>query len=157
MRFIQNIEELNSICPRAFEFIKQYEDGIEPGVYELGDGIRANVDSYRSKNRSECSYESHKKYVDIQCILQGSEIIAVAEAQKLDINIEYDSNRDIIFYKPYQGGIDYRLEIGNAIVLLPEDAHMPCISCDKDDSKQMLKIVFKIPIDRCIADSFRLK
>jgi len=147
MRLIQNIEKLNNLCPRAFEFIKQHEEVIEPGTYDLGEGIRANVDSYHTKNRSECSYESHKEYVDIQCILQGSEIIAVADVRKLDINIEYDSNRDITFYKPYQGGTDYRLESGNAIVLLPEDAHMPCISCEQNDPKHIQKIVFKIPVE----------
>lgn len=147
MRLLQNFTELNDICPRAYEFIKQHETDIQPGKYDLGDGIRANVDSYQTKNRGNCSYESHRKYVDIQCLLKGAEIISVIDTGNLEADIEYDSEKDITFYKPHQGGRDYLVESGKALVLLPEDAHMPCISCNQGTSTQVLKIVFKVPVE----------
>ncbi|MHC4320828.1 MAG: YhcH/YjgK/YiaL family protein [Planctomycetota bacterium] len=58
----------------AFGFLDTITPGAEEKKYEIrGDDIYAIVASY--KTRGPHKFEAHREYVDIQCLLEGQEVI----------------------------------------------------------------------------------
>ena len=88
--------------------------------------------------------ESHKKYCDLQYIVEGTEKIYWASLRKLTVEDDRTPEADIIFYKsgPEQGYT--LLEAGMFGFYAPEDGHMPCIAVT--EAQPATKIVFKIPV-----------
>ena len=88
--------------------------------------------------------ESHKKYCDLQYIVEGTEKIYWASLRKLTVEDDRTPEADIIFYKsgPEQGYT--LLEAGMFGFYAPEDGHMPCIVVT--EPQPATKIVFKIPV-----------
>lgn len=115
------------------------------GRYEFSDGIYMNVEEYVPQNRRQRRFESHRKYVDIQYIITGSEIITVADIYECEIYEEYDAVADIAFYKNTPVGVDYVLRDGEFVVLKPNEAHMPCIKVYGYENVK--KAVVKIPVE----------
>ena len=70
----------------SFDFLKTLDPNSEEKRYELGNGIYAVIESYSSKPLSEGRIEAHKKYLDIQMVLSGSEKIGWHKPQKAGIN-----------------------------------------------------------------------
>ena len=110
------------------------------GRYELEDGIFVNVSEYATK--CEGQFEAHRRYIDVQCILSGEEKIEVAPADSLRITRDYDEDADILFGDGE--GEACILRAGQAIVLLPEEAHKPGLCLDAP--APVKKAVFKVPV-----------
>lgn len=141
-----SIEELKSMYPKAYKFLLTHNmKDVEEKRYELGDKAYVNVESYKTYQFEDRRYESHIKYIDIQCIIVGKENIIVEPIIKLSVDEEYDLERDIIFYKNNIHGSDNIMEAGDMLLLEPNDGHMPCISVEK--VLFVKKAVFKIPVE----------
>ena len=88
--------------------------------------------------------ESHKKYCDLQYIVEGTEKIYWASLRKLTVVDDHTEDGD---YLLYESGVDqgYTLmERGMFGFYAPEDGHMPSIAVT--DPEPVTKIVFKIPV-----------
>lgn len=114
------------------------------GFYSLDEGIKLSIETYRTEYRKNRQFESHMKYLDVQFIIDGEELIAIADKNDLTEKTEYDSNKDIVFYKELVEGKDIYLCSGMFAIFDTNDAHMPCI-CVNNISK-VRKAVFKIPV-----------
>jgi len=55
------------------------------GKYEVDENMFYLVNRYASKPAEECKLETHEKYIDIQYICSGSEIIGYCPAEKLEV------------------------------------------------------------------------
>lgn len=142
---MKNIEAIKNISIDVYNFIKNNcMKTIEIGRHQITEDIYANVEIYNTKDITEGKFESHKKYIDIQYIIDGEENIICENIDSLAIKEKYDENKDIIFYENNGLGISNILRNDEFIILYPKDAHMPCISIK--ESKTNKKIVFKIPI-----------
>jgi len=110
-----------------------------------GDRVFALVQHYSTKAPDACRYEAHRKYIDIQLLLSGKEIIQVREVEGLEILEPYKP--DIEFFKTPAGlsAHEMLLQAGTALILYPEDAHRPCIAID-GISKPAHKIVVKVAV-----------
>jgi len=129
---------------KAGEFVNSfYKNPGEPGRYEQdGDKVFANVSSYKTKPREGAQFEAHRKYADLQAVISGTELIGWSPLGSLKEESEsFSSGGDIAFYS---GGsmLDVVLPAGYFVLLLPEDAHMPCIQADGEGD--VTKIVVKI-------------
>jgi len=91
---------------------------------------------YYSKSRDKCFFESHREYIDVQFILEGEEIIEIANIDDLAQNFSYDENMDLIKYNNTNKTSIIRLKKGDVAIFYPEDAHMPCVK-----AKEALKVV----------------
>jgi len=96
---------------------------------------------YNSKERDQCFFESHKQYIDVQFILEGEEIIEVAQTQDLVTNMSYSEEMDLIKYEDSKGS-SIRLQKGDVAIFYPEDAHMPCLKIE--NSVKVVKTVVKV-------------
>lgn len=99
---------------------------------------------YISKNREKCFFESHKQYIDVQFVLEGEEIIEVANIDDLMISFDYHEEMDLIKYETINNTSTITLQKGDVAIFYPEDAHMPCIKLSK--SLKVLKTVVKVAV-----------
>ncbi|MGO4937956.1 YhcH/YjgK/YiaL family protein [Fundicoccus sp. Sow4_H7] len=67
-------------------------------------------------------YEAHQKYLDIQILLEGNELLYWSPIEALTETVAYDENKDITFFT---GPSDHPFSItaGTAYVLFPWDGH----------------------------------
>lgn len=143
----QLAEKPDSYFKCALEFLEKVQkEGIADGRYEiLGDKVYANVESYETRVFANTRYEAHKNYIDIQYMISGAEEIGVADENVLDVEEDYDPDRDIAFYKESSAGKRYSITDGQFLVFFPEDAHRPCIAVNETPAK-VQKMVIKIAV-----------
>ncbi len=102
--------------------------------------------TYFTKTREDAFFESHKKYIDIQYIVQGEEFIDVCTLNNLTIKEPYSEQNDFIKYaanhKEYSSLL---IKKGELAIFFPQDAHQPCIL--NQASSQVYKAVIKIPVE----------
>ena len=98
---IDNWQTYAAISPDirlGLEYLKKLAPDVEPGVYELSPRVKAIVSEYTTKVVNENGYEAHKRYIDIQALLQGEERIACAPVERLREAKPYSEENDVAFY-----------------------------------------------------------
>ena len=117
-------ESLHPAFPKAFEFLAGCTSDTPAGRVELdGNKLFALVQEYDTK--AEGSFETHKKYIDIQFILSGTEIIGWTDLGSLNQDAPYNSEKDITFYNEPSHSTDLLMTPGSFSILYPEDGHKP--------------------------------
>ena len=144
---IMNYEKIKEFSPGAYDFIlNALENGAEDGRYDFDDGVFVGVSTYTTKYRADACFEAHKKYIDVQVMLDGSEIIATEHIDKMHRFdcIQPFGDGDLELYAKNNDCVDNVLNKGDFLVLYPEDGHMPgvCIA----EPKQVKKAVIKVPV-----------
>ena len=130
---------------KALEYLKSIDlDRLELGKNVVNDWLYINVQEYMTKNLSECRFESHKKYVDIQMMIHGIEAIETADIDKLEIETEYSDENDVMFWKQKPNQMRSIIVDGGYVILYPQNAHMPCVAVDKP--VKVKKLVAKVLI-----------
>ena len=145
---MKDLNKIKELCPSAYDFIVNKADGAAVGKYELEGGAYVSVQEYTTKARSEAKYEAHKKFIDIQLILSGRELIAVTPIEKMEIKDEYNEAKDVMFFQHNDECTDYVLEVGDFLILYPQDVHMPGVCVNEKSSVR--KIVVKVPVSEQI-------
>ncbi len=142
-RYIEKYRGLSENINLAIEYlIKTDFCNVEPGRYEVfEDKVFAMVSQYTTRLKNTGKLEAHKKYLDIQYIVCGNELIGYSNIDGLKILHEYDMEKDICFLEGTAKDF-LLLEEGDFAVFWPEDAHMPCISPQKPSSVK--KVVVKV-------------
>ena len=143
---IENIKNYSEIPPSVADFILTLNKNHPVGRVELSaDGkMYANIDEYMTKPLANCRFEAHKKYIDIQFLLSGEEIIETAFTDELEITEPYDENRDVMFLKDTEDKTVLHLKKGYFAMFYPTDAHKPQVCFNK--SQNVKKIVIKMTV-----------
>jgi biofilm protein TabA len=116
---------------------------VDIGRLELDESAHALVSEYQSKPVSDCFIECHRKFIDLQMVIQGVEKIGVCNASNCTEITAYDPEKD---FQKLEGELDFiTLKPGLFAVFFPQDGHMPGI-CSGKTPEKVRKIVFKIPI-----------
>lgn len=134
---------LGPLFKQAFDFLRnQNLDTLADGRHDLaGDRLFALVQGYHTKPQSEGFWEAHRRYIDLQFIVQGIERIGYAPLHRMTLE-SYDDSRDL---SVLHGEGDFlTLTDGCFLLLWPEDVHMPGLQIDQ--STAVRKIVFKIAV-----------
>ncbi|MFV0440470.1 MAG: YhcH/YjgK/YiaL family protein [Lachnospirales bacterium] len=136
---------------KTYEFIhKNFKKGAEfaltlldkpIGKYECDDFF-AMVQIGETKEYNLCKFETHRKYIDVQFVVSGSEILEWDNVKNLEIDTNYDEKSDCALYK----GEGDRLSIKKNMfyIAYPSDAHKPCTHREEQTSYK--KIVLKLKI-----------
>ncbi len=140
---IKNYEGLGRVYT-ALKFLSETDFSKIPlGRYELqGDDIFYMVQSYDTdpdKTVSEC----HEKYIDIQCMLEGEEIIGVAPLCCEKKLTEAKKENDVWFYECKTEPLT--LFANSFMVLYPNDLHCPGVAT-KGKKQKCHKVVFKVKV-----------
>jgi YhcH/YjgK/YiaL family protein len=142
---------------KTFQVAFEYLENIKGDISSIkeGDCIKEMItedifvlkQAYGTKNREDCFFESHKKYIDIQFMIKGDEFMDVTSLDNLQVLNEYDENTDFIKYEGKESAISNLLIKENELAIFyPTDAHQPCIKVD--ESQVIYKAVIKIPLER---------
>ena len=113
------------------------------GKYELdGDKAYALVSEYKTKDEIEGKLEAHRKYIDIQFLAKGTELIGYAPFNNQKLITEYNEEKDIAFFSGDKSFI--MMGAGTFVILFPNELHMPGIkSLIQQDVK---KVVVKVKV-----------
>ena len=86
---------------RAFEFLRSTDlTALAPGKHEVqGEQLFAIVEACAGRARAEAKLEAHRRYIDIQLVLEGVDEMGWKPlADCRDPATEYDAARDIRFF-----------------------------------------------------------
>jgi biofilm protein TabA len=111
---------------------------------ELAGGAFALEQAYVPKARPEGFFESHRKYADVQVIVEGEELMEVEDVARLVVTAAYDSERDLIKYADTAVAAVLRMKTGDVAVFFPADGHMP--SLHWRGTGLVRKTVVKVPV-----------
>lgn len=142
----KNLTIIKEYSNEAYIFAKTFfEEHRADGSYKFSDGTIANVMTYITKPTSLTCYESHQKYIDVQYIIYGKEMMLVEDTDNMAVYVckKYDEEKDCILYN-YQLGEAKILKAGDVVVLKPNDGHRGAMATGAP--ALIRKIVFKVPV-----------
>lgn len=131
----------------AFKFLKTNDlSKLELKRYDIdGENLYAMVSEYLSKNEETTNFEAHRKYIDIQYVISGKEIMNIAPlTTKKEVVTPYDMTKDIEFLTVDKIS-KFSATPSNFFIFFPTDAHRPGL---KDGvNSNVRKIVIKVKVD----------
>ena len=139
-------EKLHPGFSAGFHFLRHADLAtMAQGRYAIdGDRIYAMVQEYDTKPLAEGLLEVHTRYIDIQYLVTGEELIGYAPLSKQIIRTPYDKDRDIAFL---EGAAEpLRLQQGQIAIFYPHDAHMPGRTTGAP--AHVRKVVVKVAVKR---------
>ena len=131
---------------KALSFVTGFDTSQPDGRYDIdGDNIYAMVTTYDTKPAGSLKFEAHKKYIDLQLLLEGTEFLDVTLSESCKIDTPYSEQNDVEFFESPQNFSTVLLEPGNFALLYPHDIHRPCrmIKTEKQVRKMVLKVRVK--------------
>lgn len=121
------------------------EENFEIGKFEVAsDDVYCVVSEYNTRGLDEGKYETHERYLDIQCLLEGEENILVTERKNLT-STGYDAKTDKENYIDGSEEACVTIAPQKALILFPEDAHKACCMIG-DERKPVRKLLVKVKI-----------
>lgn len=132
---------------KAFSFLKSTDFlKSEAKRYDIdGDKLFATVSEYLTKNEETTQFEAHRKYIDIQYVISGKELMNVSPLKSVNkVLVPYDDAKDIEFVAVSKQ-INLTATPGNFFIFFPDDAHRPGL---KDGvNSPVRKVVIKLKVD----------
>lgn len=127
----------------AFEFIEKVcKENIQVGKYELdGKNLYAMVQEYDTKEAG--NWECHRRYIDIQFLVSGNEVIGWDNIKNIPENAEYNTEKDCCIFSK-DGGTDVVVNGGTYCILFPHDLHKPGMKYKF--AEKVKKVVVKIAV-----------
>ena len=101
--------------------------------------------AYITKDKEDCLFESHKKFIDIQYMFEGDEIMEVENVNNLLVETPYKDDLDYAKYAQSKDSSILKIRENELAIFYPNDAHMPCIKIGQN--KKIIKAVFKILVN----------
>jgi biofilm protein TabA len=142
---LENSYLYRSLHPRigpALDFLKTFDPLMADGRVELdGENIFALVQSYEPGAPLDKKFESHRRYLDLQFVARGEEVIYHAVRSRLSSCSHYNFERDFELYEDGEHAL-LPLIAGDFVLLFPHDAHKP--GCFWRTSGSVKKVVVKI-------------
>ncbi|MDQ9125198.1 YhcH/YjgK/YiaL family protein [Serratia fonticola] len=119
---------------------------LSAGRYEdPATGYVVQVLDLHTQHKDELRPEVHRKNIDVQFLVSGTELIGVAADRGNNvIHQELLAQRDIIFYQDVEDESWLTMQPGNFAVFYPQDVHRP--ACINQTPCDIRKVVVKIPI-----------
>lgn len=115
------------------------------GRYEIdGDNLYALITEYAPTAKENPRYEAHDKYIDVQCMLVGSENQWYAPRKTLEEETPYNPVKDIVFFKFENNGSKINLEENGFAIYFPQDGHLPSMPDGQAD--KCVRAIVKIKI-----------
>ena len=128
---------------KAFEYFKNNDLlKLVPGKYLIdGENVFATISEYNTQEPAERKWENHKKYIDIQIVLSGKELIGKAPYADATPDVPYNEKNDIEF-RQVANGKDNLAQPGTFFIFFPSDSHRP--NQKAGEIVKVKKVVFKI-------------
>ena len=143
---IEIYAKAHSRFAEALEIVKRYlSEDLPDGqrAVDLGDELFANVLTYETKAPESSVFEVHKKYIDIQVVLDGEEIIGFDSMDELTVKSEYNDGNDCMLCNINDRYDVVRLRRGEIAIIFPGEPHAPGMSAG-DKPAKVRKMIVKV-------------
>ena len=134
----------------CIEFAKKNENKILSlvnGSYDVGyNNIKMNLGKYFTKSENEKFWESHKKYLDVQIMINGTEKVAINDIRDMEVK-SFDEEKDLTILEGDKA-FDIVMKTGDVLVFFPNDVHKPENEDSGNIRKIVTKVVFKMEINK---------
>ncbi len=163
MAFFGPLDVVAAQCARLAEFraaLAYAREAVTPGTpahtrlgamaegtthrVDLAGGAYAIEMAYRTKARPDGFFETHRRFIDLQVVVGGEELMEVAPAANLAVMQPYDEAREFTRHADTREASVLRLGAGSAAVFWPADAHMPSLAVH--GPALVRKTVVKVPV-----------
>ncbi len=134
---------LHPLFPRAFEFMRNTDLlSLAPGRYPIVEKqLFVIVENVPGRARADAKLECHRRYIDIQLVLEGNEEMGWKTlADCREAVSDYSEEKDIRFFDDAPASW-IAVPPGHFCIFFPEDAHAPLIS-----NGQVRKAIFKVAV-----------
>ncbi len=134
---------LHPLFARAFDYIRATDlFALAPGRYPIaGDDLVAIVEHVPGKTREAARLECHRKYIDIQLVLDGVDEMGWKPlADCLNPVSDYSADKDIQFFHDAPAAW-IATPPDHFCIFFPEDAHAPLVSAGT-----VRKVIFKVAV-----------
>ncbi|HSM98755.1 MAG TPA: YhcH/YjgK/YiaL family protein [Gallionella sp.] len=132
---------LHPLFPRAFDYIRNTDlRALAPGHYPIaGDDLFAIVEHVPGRTRAEAQLECHRRYIDIQLVLEGVDEMGWKPlADCREPVSDHSAEKDIRFFR--DAPATWIATPPDAFcIFFPEDAHAPLVG-----SGHIRKVIFKV-------------
>lgn len=116
---------------------------VKVGRFEIdGSDIYGIVSEYETLSKEKTVFEAHRKYIDVQSILQGEELMGYAPLSSLRLSGYYKNEDDYCLLEG--NGSFFTVKPGMFVVFGPEDGHLPGLAVNMPI--QVKKLVLKVRI-----------
>ena len=113
----------------AFTWLKTVTPATPEGIQKIqGDDIYVNVHGYKTLPATDCRFESHERYLDLQYCITGGEWIDWCLISNLKPEGAFNSEKDVQFFSiPKKNTPVATLPMvpGSFAIFSPSDAHAP--------------------------------
>lgn len=145
--YIENYKQYAAMLPNLEEGMALVQTLLDQpaGRYEGSGGMYAMVQTGETYDISADKIETHERYLDVQIVYKGREILQWEGASQLDALEPYNQETDFKFYKGE--GKKYLITENMFYILFPADAHK-CRGKVGAEGEAYRKIVLKLPVIR---------
>ena len=147
---LDNLKKYSDLIPFSGEIGNYLEANdlllLKGGKHEIVKGsVFVLIQEYFTKPVSEKFWESHKKYIDIQIVLDGKEYMGYSPIDFLKIKDAYNEENDIVFYEnDSDEHSSVMTQKNHFCVFFPDDGHKPGLHIK--DVSRVKKAVIKVLI-----------
>lgn len=132
-------------CMDAVDYLLKLDaEKLSLGRHDVNDQFFYNVIEYQTSNDLTAPYESHLKYIDIQILVLGEELMQVDDISHLHILEPYNEEKDRILYHASVNNSGVVFRPGSVLILYPKDAHRTVAFLSKEINVR--KIVGKVSL-----------
>ena len=134
---------LHPLFAQAFEFLRNTDlRALPAGKHAVqGEAIFAIVEACQGRTRAEAQLECHRRYIDIQLVLEGIDQMGWKPlAECVSPATDYDAARDIRFFNDAPSSW-IATQPGSFCLFFPDDAHAPLVSAGA-----IRKVVVKVAL-----------
>lgn len=130
---LNNAAELSKLGPRfkqLFDYLASHDILSAPlGRIDIdGDNLYISNVLQEGKTREERKLEIHRKYIDVQVLLEGTEMMGWKPLEEIkSYEGEYSAEKDIRF-STEKADTYFTLHAGQLAIFYPEDGHAPAIA-----------------------------
>jgi YhcH/YjgK/YiaL family protein len=135
--------QLHPLFPRAFEFIRTTDlNSLTTGIHQIIENqLFVIVEKAQGRSRVEAKLECHRRYIDIQLVLEGTDEMGWKPLADCHQPVgDYNEERDIRFFNDTAGSWISTPE-NTFCIFFPDDAHAPLVSTGK-----IRKLIFKVAV-----------
>lgn len=136
---------LHAHFQKAFDFLRRENlADMEDGRHTVcGSEVYALVQTYETLPADEGHHEAHRKYIDLQYVVEGEEYVGYYPLKNQNVAQEYCDDKDFALYNESSTSF-ILLSAGMFVILFPDDAHKP--GRYLENSGKVKKIVLKIAV-----------
>ena len=129
----------------ALAWLRAFDPSTPDGRHPIdGDAVFVLVQSYETGPATEKRFEAHRRHLDVQFVLSGTERILHAPLDGLEVETPYDDANDIVFFAEPGASSSLLVREGGVALFWPGDAHKP--GCMAGGRERVKKVVVKVRI-----------